>query len=61
MARHGVAANLLMFFIVAAGLVSMGSLVQEAFPVLAREVSVPYPGATPDEIEESIILRIEER
>ena len=64
MARHGVAANLLMFFIVAAGLVSMGGLVQEAFPVLAFdfiEVSVPYPGATPDEIEESIILRIEER
>ena len=64
MARHGVAANLLMFFIVAAGLVSMGSLVQEAFPVLAFdfiEVSVPYPGATPDEIEESIILRIEEQ
>ena len=64
MARHGVAANLLMFFIVAAGLVSMGGLVQEAFPVLSFdfiEVSVPYPGATPDEIEESIILRIEEQ
>ena len=64
MARNGVAANLLMFFIVAGGLVSMNGLVQEAFPVLSFEVievSVPYPGATPDEVEESIILKVEEQ
>lgn len=64
MARDRVSANLLMFFIVAAGLVSMTGLVQEAFPVLdfnAIEVSVAYPGATPSEVEESIILVIEER
>ena len=64
MARNGVAANLLMFFIVAAGLVSMNGLVQEAFPVLAFdhiEVSMPYPGATPEEVEESIVLKIEEQ
>ncbi len=64
MARNGVAANLLMFFIVAGGLVSMNGLVQEAFPVLSFEsieVSVPYPGATPGEVEESIVLKIEER
>ena len=64
MVRNGVAANLLMIFIVAAGLVSMNGLVQEAFPVLAFdsvEISVPYPGATPDEVEESIVLKIEEQ
>ena len=64
MARNGVAANLLMFFIVAGGLVSMNGLVQEAFPVLSFEyieVSVSYPGATPDEVEESIVLKIEEQ
>ena len=64
MARNGVAANLLMFFILAAGLVSMRSLVQEAFPVLSFdfiEVSVAYPGATPEEVEESIVVKIEER
>lgn len=64
MARNGVAANLLMFFIVAAGLVSMTGLVQEAFPVLSFdhvEVLVSYPGATPDEVEESIVLKIEEQ
>ena len=64
MARNGVAANLLMFFIVAGGLVSLNGLVQEAFPVLSFdyvEVSVSYPGATPDEVEQSIVLKIEEQ
>lgn len=63
MARNGVAANLLLFLIVAAGLVSLGGLEQEAFPVIAFdavEVLVPYPGATPDEVEQSIAVRIEE-
>ena len=64
MARNGVAANLLMFFIVAAGLLSMNGIVQEAFPELSFEhveITVPYPGATPDEVEESVVLKIEEQ
>ena len=64
MVRNGVAANLLMFFIVAAGVVSFTGLVQEAFPVLPFnrvEVAVRYPGATPGEVEESIVVKIEER
>ena len=64
MARNGVAANLLMFFIVAAGLASVGGLVQEAFPVFSFdrvEISVPYPGATPDEVEDSIVLKVEDQ
>ena len=64
MARNGVAANLLMFFIVAGGLVSMNGLVQEAFPALSFdhvEISMSYPGATPDEVEESIVVKIEEQ
>ena len=64
MVRNGVAANLLMCFIVATGFVSLSGLVQEAFPVLSFdqiEISVPYPGATPDEVEESIVVKIEER
>ncbi len=63
MARNGVAANLLMFFIVAGGLLSLPGLVQEAFPTVslnAVEVSVAYPGATPSEVEESIVVKIEE-
>ena len=64
MARNGVAANLLMFFIVAGGLVSMDGLVQEAFPALSFdhvEISMSYPGATPDEVEDSIVVKIEEQ
>ena len=64
MARNGVAANLLMFFMLAAGFFSLGSLVQEVFPELSMDqvvISIPYPGATPDEVEESILRTIEEQ
>ena len=64
MARNGVAANLLMFFILIAGFFALTTLVQEVFPEISMDrvlISVPYPGATPDEVEESIILKIEEQ
>ena len=64
MARNGVAANLLMAFILVAGLFALRGLVQEVFPEISLgrvRVSVAYPGATPDEIEESIVLKIEEQ
>ena len=64
MVRNGVAANLLMLFLLVAGLLSAGRLVQEGTSVLAFEaveILVAYPGATPEEVEESIVLRIEEQ
>ncbi len=64
MARHPVAANLLMLLIVFAGLVNMLTTKQEVFPEInfdVIEVRVVYQGATPDEIEESIVQRIEEQ
>jgi len=64
MARHPVAANLLMIVIFMAGIVSLTALVQEVFPEFSLDtitISVQYPGATPDEVEESIILKIEEQ
>jgi len=64
MARNKVAANLLMFIIVAAGVFSAGALVQEVFPEFSLDsvvVSVVYPGATPEEVEESIVRKIEEQ
>jgi multidrug efflux pump subunit AcrB len=64
MARNGVAANLLLFFLIAAGVFSLGSLVQEVFPEFSLDtvtVSVAYPGATPEEVEESIVRKIEEQ
>ena len=64
MARNGVAANLLMLFILVAGLLALPTLVQEVFPEVSLDrvlISVSYPAATPNEVEESIVLRIEEQ
>jgi len=63
MARHPVASNLLMVFLLFTGVMSLFSLKTETFPEAAIdivEVIVEYPGASPSEIEESIIKRIEE-
>ena len=64
MVRNGVAANLLMLGIAAAGFVSWTGLGQEAWPTMPFnqvEVSVAYPGATPEEMEESVVATIEEQ
>ncbi len=64
MASNGIAANLLMIGIIAAGLVSLTGLDREAWPITPFyhiEVSVAYPGATPEEIEESIVVKIEDQ
>ena len=62
-AEHKVAANLLMVIILVAGVMGVSNIKQEVFPEFDLEyiiVAVPYSGATPDEIEESILLPIEE-
>ena len=64
MARNSVAANVLMAFLVLAGLAAARNLVQEILPELSLnrvQVLVVYPGATPGEIEESIVTKIEEQ
>ncbi|MCY4199612.1 MAG: efflux RND transporter permease subunit [Gammaproteobacteria bacterium] len=64
MAANPVAANLLMIGILAAGFIAMTGLQREAWPTLAYdmiEISVPYPGANPEEVEESIVVPIEQR
>ena len=64
MARHGVAANLLMVFILAAGMLSLPNIIQEVFPepeLDIVQVRVEYPGASPEEVEEGIVQRVEER
>ena len=63
MAGNSVASNLLMFGILAAGLVSMTGLEQEGWPTVPFyqfEISVPFPGATPEEVEEAIVVKIED-
>ncbi len=64
MARHPVAANLLMLFIVIAGATSVLTMKQEVFPLVeldVLEVRVLYPGAAPDEVEEAVAQKIEEQ
>lgn len=63
-ARNSVAANLLMLLIVATGLfMTRERLILEVFPEFETEtvaVSVTYRGATPAEVEQSVLVRIEE-
>jgi len=63
MVQHPVAANLLMIAILVGGLIMTRQIKQEVFPVFTEDtvsISVPYPGASPEEIEKGIILPIEE-
>ncbi len=63
MAKNHVAANLLMFMFIIGGLVMVSSLRQELMPNVETEriqVSASYPGSTPDEVEEGIVMAIEE-
>lgn len=58
-----VASNLLMIILVAGGLMSLTQLNQEQFPDVELgivQVSVPYLGAAPEEVEEGVCSRIEE-
>jgi multidrug efflux pump subunit AcrB len=62
-ARNAVAANLLMWLIVVCGLAMLPSLRQEIFPEIKMGmilVTVPYPGASAEEVEESLCIPIEE-
>lgn len=63
-ARNSVAANLLMAFLILGGLFSSYFLVnKEIFPSYELnylQISVAYPGAAPQEIEEGINIKIEE-
>ncbi|MCP4198780.1 MAG: efflux RND transporter permease subunit [Proteobacteria bacterium] len=63
MAGNPVAANLLLLFIVAGGLLSAFTIKQEFFPEFDLDmvnISVVYPGASPTEVEQGIVLVVEE-
>ena len=64
MAANPIAANLLMGFLLFMGLISAMGLPQEFLPEASLDriqVVVPYPGAAPQEVEESIVRKIEEQ
>ncbi|MFC1498989.1 efflux RND transporter permease subunit [Verrucomicrobiota bacterium] len=63
MARNTVAANLLMILFLVGGLVSSCNITQEFFPDILQDtvtVRVPYPGASPEEVEQGIVRAVEE-
>ncbi len=62
-AGHATAANLLMLMFIVLGLVGLTTLRRETFPDFSEdkiEISVMYPGATAEDVEDAICRRIED-
>jgi multidrug efflux pump subunit AcrB len=63
MAGNSVAANLIMLLFLVGGLITALNIKQEVFPEFSLDmvsVSVAYPGASPEEVEQGIVLAVEE-
>jgi multidrug efflux pump subunit AcrB len=63
MAENHVTANLLMLLVIFTGLISLKFINSEVFPQISFNmisVQVLYPGASPEDIEKSICLKVEE-
>lgn len=63
MASNPIAANLLLVIVLIAGLIAVQGIRKEVFPSFPTDtftVTVPYPGSSPEEIEQGILLKIEE-
>ena len=62
-AGNHVAANLLMVFVAVSGLLAVGHIKKEVFPEIDLDmvsVQVPYLGATPEDVERAVCIRVEE-
>lgn len=62
-ANNSVAANLMMFFIIIMGAISYFTIQRQMFPnveINYINIEANYPGASPQEIEESILIKVEE-
>ncbi|RZM84890.1 acriflavin resistance protein [Pseudoalteromonas rubra] len=62
-AHNSVAANLMMGFILIMGIISYFTIQRQMFPAIELNlisVNATYPGASPQEIEESILIKVEE-
>ena len=62
-AENRVAANLLMVLVLGGGLLTLATLHQEVFPEVSSDiisVTVAYPGAAPEEVEDGVVTRIED-
>ncbi len=64
MTQNGVAANLLMVLFLVGGLIFATRVKQEVFPEFTTDIvniTVAYPGASPEEVEQGIVLSVEDR
>jgi multidrug efflux pump subunit AcrB len=62
MVDHGVAPNLLMVLFIVGGLMASLAIKKEVFPEFNTEivqVTISYPGATPEDVEQSLLLPVE--
>lgn len=62
-ASNHVAANLMMWFIIVAGLISVFSIRKQTTPEIELnwiQIQVQYLGAAPQEVEEGVVIKIEE-
>jgi HAE1 family hydrophobic/amphiphilic exporter-1 len=62
--RNNVTVNLVMIFIMVAGILTVVKMRREMFPQFALDmifVAVDYPGASPEEVEEGICIKLEEQ
>lgn len=62
-AHNHVAANLLMFFMIVLGGYGLFTIKKETFPEVNTgriSVNVPYRGGTPEEVERSVVVKVEE-
>jgi HAE1 family hydrophobic/amphiphilic exporter-1 len=62
--EHRVSVNLIMLFLFVAGTYTVLNMKREMFPQFSLDmidVGVTYPGASPEEVEEGIVVKIEEQ
>ena len=62
-ARNTVFANIVLVLVFIAGYIATANMIRETFPEFSLDmitISVPYPGADPEEVEEGISRKIEE-
>jgi hydrophobic/amphiphilic exporter-1 (mainly G- bacteria), HAE1 family len=62
--EHRVSVNLIMIFLIVAGLYTILNMKRELFPVFSLDminIGVTFPGASPEEVEEGVCIKIEER
>ena len=62
-ARNSVAANLLMFIVLAGGCYSAFTIKKESQPKIETNfvsVNMPFLGAAPEDVEEGILIKVEE-